>query len=61
MWSPAFCLNRLRVASIKLGVSPDDTWRSLLRWAASGRGKRGGARVIYYKRLSDGVIWLLVI
>ncbi|HET7267440.1 MAG TPA: transcriptional regulator [Oleiagrimonas sp.] len=32
-----------------------------VRWAASGRGKRGGARVIYYNRLDDGVIWLLVI
>ncbi len=32
-----------------------------VRWAASGRGKRGGARVIYYNRLPDGVIWLLVI
>lgn len=32
-----------------------------VRWAASGRGKRGGARVIYYNRRVDGVIWLLVI
>lgn len=32
-----------------------------VRWAASGHGKRGGARVIYYNRLPDGVIWLLVI
>jgi hypothetical protein len=24
-------------------------------------GKRGGARVIYYNRHADGVIWLLVI
>lgn len=32
-----------------------------VRWAASGRGKRGGARVIYYNRLDDGVIWLLLI
>jgi len=32
-----------------------------VRWAASGRGKRGGARVIYYNRFPDGVIWLLVI
>ena len=24
-------------------------------------GKRGGARVIYFNRLDDGVIWLLVI
>jgi hypothetical protein len=30
-----------------------------LRWAASGRGKRGGARVIYYLALSYGRILLL--
>jgi hypothetical protein len=27
-----------------------------LRWAAPGRGKRGGYRVIYYVRLAHGVI-----
>ncbi len=31
-----------------------------VRWAASGRGKRGGARVIYYNLLQDGTIWLLM-
>jgi hypothetical protein len=31
-----------------------------VRWAASGRGKRGGARVIYYNLLSDGTVWLLI-
>ena len=30
-----------------------------LRWAAPGRGKRGGYRVIYYVRRSQGVIWML--
>ncbi len=30
-----------------------------LRWAASGRGKRGGFRVIYYLRSRTGVIWML--
>jgi len=30
-----------------------------LRWAAPGRGKRGGYRIIYYVRRSHGVIWLL--
>jgi mRNA-degrading endonuclease RelE of RelBE toxin-antitoxin system len=30
-----------------------------LRWAASGRGKRGGYRVIYYVKRAHGVIWLL--
>jgi mRNA-degrading endonuclease RelE of RelBE toxin-antitoxin system len=30
-----------------------------LRWAAPGRGKRGGYRIIYYVRRAHGVIWLL--
>jgi len=32
-----------------------------LRWAAAGRGKRGGYRVIYYPRGAEGVIWMLTI
>jgi mRNA-degrading endonuclease RelE of RelBE toxin-antitoxin system len=28
-----------------------------LRWAAPGRGKRGGYRVIYFVRRANGVIW----
>jgi hypothetical protein len=32
-----------------------------LRWAQPGRGKGGGIRVIYYARLSDGVIWMLTL
>lgn len=32
-----------------------------LRWAAEGRGKRGGLRVIYYLRLAHGQIWMLAI
>ena len=31
-----------------------------VRWAASGRGKRGGARVIYFN-LSEETIWLLIV
>lgn len=30
-----------------------------LRWAAPGRGKRGGYRVIYFLRRPKGVIWML--
>jgi len=30
-----------------------------LRWAAPGRGKRGGYRIIYYVRRVHGVIWML--
>jgi mRNA-degrading endonuclease RelE of RelBE toxin-antitoxin system len=32
-----------------------------LRWARSGRGKRGGLRVIYYLRLNQGLIWMLTL
>jgi hypothetical protein len=31
-----------------------------IRWASSGRGKRGGARVIYFNA-PDGTIWLLIV
>ena len=31
-----------------------------LRWAGSGRGKRGGLRVIYYWQTADDQIWLLL-
>jgi hypothetical protein len=30
-----------------------------LRWRTSGRGKRGGPRVIYYARTRQGEIWML--
>lgn len=30
-----------------------------LRWAAPGRGKRGGYRVIYFMRRANGVIWMV--
>ena len=29
-----------------------------LRWSGSGRGKRGGLRIIYYWRNRAGQIWL---
>ena len=30
------------------------------RWAGSGRGKRGGLRVIYYWQVADDIIWMLL-
>ena len=30
-----------------------------LRWGAKGNGKRGGVRIIYYYKNSEGQIWLL--
>ena len=32
-----------------------------LRWGISGRGKRGGLRVIYYARIEQDEIWLLTL
>jgi len=32
-----------------------------LRWAATGRGKRGGYRVIYFVRRLESIIWMLTI
>jgi hypothetical protein len=32
-----------------------------VRWSAQGKGKRGGARVIYFNMLDDGVIVLLAV
>jgi hypothetical protein len=32
-----------------------------VRWATAGRGKRGGVRVIYFNRLANGEIWLLLV
>lgn len=30
-----------------------------LRWGLTGRGKRGGVRIIYYLRLRQGQVWML--
>lgn len=32
-----------------------------LRWGISGRGKRGGLRIVYYVRLRQDEIWLLTL
>ncbi len=32
-----------------------------LRWGMTGRGKRGGLRVIYYLRRKPGQIWMLTL
>ena len=32
-----------------------------LRWKGSGRGKRGGVRVIYYAKSRQGEIWMLTL
>jgi hypothetical protein len=30
-----------------------------VRWTYSGKGKRGGTRVIYFNYIKDGEVWLL--
>ncbi len=32
-----------------------------VRWKRAGSGKSGGVRIIYYNRLANGQIWLLLI
>jgi hypothetical protein len=32
-----------------------------LRWDADSRGKRGGVRVIYFRRVQPALIWMLTI
>ena len=32
-----------------------------VRWGSAGRGKRGGVRVLYFNRLANGEIWLLLV
>lgn len=32
-----------------------------VRWSRRGSGKRGGVRVIYFSRLANGEIWLLLV
>ena len=50
------------VASPDAGmVIPGSGGLRRIRWGQSGRGKRGGVRVIYYNRLAKGEIWLLAV
>lgn len=32
-----------------------------LRWGFTGRGKRGGIRIIYYLRRQQGQVWMLTL
>lgn len=32
-----------------------------IRWAISGKGKRGSVRVVYYVKVREGMIWMLTI
>ena len=43
------------------GVVPGTGGVRKVRWSRPGAGKRGGVRVVYFNRLADGQIWLLLI
>ncbi|MFL6259544.1 MAG: transcriptional regulator [Thermoanaerobaculia bacterium] len=40
-------------------VIPESGGVRKLQWGLTGRGKRGGLRVIYYLRDRKGIIWML--
>ncbi len=42
-------------------VIPQTNGLRKVRWSRTGMGKRGGARIIYYNRLENGHIWLLIV
>jgi len=42
-------------------VIPQTNGLRKVRWSRTGMGKRGGARIIYYNRLENGQIWLLIV
>ena len=56
-------------SKLQLALARRPDWGSIIaggggirkmRWAGSGRGKRGGIRIIYYWQTADDQIWLLV-
>lgn len=42
-------------------VIPNSGGCRKIRWSKQGIGKRSGVRIIYYNKLYNGEIWLLVI
>jgi hypothetical protein len=64
IWSDAECeafINWLAINPEAGDVIPGTAGLRKVRWSRQGMGKRGGVRVIYFNRLEDGVIWLLII
>jgi hypothetical protein len=64
IWSDAereAFINWLVINSEVGDVIPGTGGLRKVRWTRQGMGKRGGVRVIYFNRLEDGVIWLLII
>ena len=42
-------------------VIPESGGCRKVRWSRAGTGKRGGVRVVYFTRVSEGEIWRLLI
>ena len=55
-------LQQALLADPELGaVIPGTGGVRKVRWGVSGRGKRGGIRVIYFLRTKQGQIWMLTL
>ena len=55
-------LQKALVANPEAGaVIPGSGGVRKIRWGAEGRGKRGGVRVIYFRRVQSALIWMLTI
>jgi hypothetical protein len=64
VWSEAELMEfKLWLASNPLAgdVIPGAGGLRKVRWSRAGMGKRGGARVVYFNQLADGVIALLMV
>ena len=55
-------LQQALIANPELGdVIPGSGGVRKVRWGVTGRGKRGGLRVIYFLRIRHGEIWMLTL
>lgn len=55
-------LQQALIADPEVGdVIPGSGGVRKMRWGVSGRGKRGGLRVIYFLRTRQGQIWMLTL
>lgn len=52
-------ISYLSLNPLEGNVIPNGGGIRKLRWSGSGKGKRGGVRVIYYNVLNEGNIFLL--